>query len=231
MTKTLPRTGKDNWMDRLKFDGRGLLPAVVQDADSQKVLMLAYMNLDSLQKTLETGQTWFWSRSRNELWNKGATSGHVQNVKSIAYDCDADTLLVGVEQIGAACHTGEYSCFYEQIVGDESNRSQQQKTPSYEVLDALIETIDQRYLQRPEGAYTTYLFEKGLDKILKKIGEESTEVVIAGKNEDQTELICEAGDLIYHLFVLLRQRDIPFEAVLTELETRHRLNDNPNKVK
>jgi phosphoribosyl-ATP pyrophosphohydrolase/phosphoribosyl-AMP cyclohydrolase len=235
-----------DWVERLKFDERGLIPAVIQDAASHTVLMLAYMNRESIEKTMETGQTWFWSRSRRELWNKGATSGHVQAVKSVSYDCDGDTLLVEVEQTGNACHTGAYSCFYERVTeapggrqpdsisigesagtdeidGDRANR--------YGILDELIDTIDKRFAERPEGAYTTYLFEKGLDKILKKVGEEATEVIIAGKNEDLSELTSEAGDLIYHLLVLLKQRDIPFSAVLAELEARHGVKDQPNKSK
>lgn len=251
------------WVERLKFDERGLIPAVVQDATAKTVLMLAYMNRESIQKTMETGQTWFWSRSRGELWNKGATSGHVQYVKSVSYDCDADTLLLEVEQVGNACHTGAYSCFYERVteeqadgledwgvvgaraesMGDGSDNSSLSPVHEgfnsenvnsayrYGILDELIETIDRRYLERPEGAYTTYLFEKGLDKILKKVGEEATEVIIAGKNEDLSELTGEAGDLIYHLLVLLKQRGVPFDAVLAELEARHGVHDRPNKTK
>lgn len=243
-----------DWVERLKFDERGLIPAVVQDAATQTVLMLAYMNRESIEKTMETGQTWFWSRSRQELWNKGATSGHVQVVKSISFDCDADTLLLQVEQTGNSCHTGAYSCFYEQatdspgggqpaspangeLAGETNGElagsvgSGDDDATRYEILDQLIGTIDKRFRERPEGAYTTYLFEKGLDKILKKVGEEATEVIIAGKNEDLSELTNEAGDLIYHLLVLLKQRGVPFDAVLAELAARHGVKDQPNKSK
>lgn len=217
------------WIEGLKFDeATGLIPAIVQDVQSKEVLMLAYMNRESLQKTLDTGTTWFWSRSRQEYWNKGATSGHVQQVARISYDCDKDTLLVEVKQTGAACHTGHYSCFFTQGVGDtrqihEGNR--------YAILDELIQTIAKRYAERPEGAYTTYLFEKGLDKILKKVGEESTEVIVAAKNRDDYELTCEVGDLIYHLLVLLRQQELPLDAVLDELEKRHGKQDMKGKSK
>ncbi|WP_083910542.1 bifunctional phosphoribosyl-AMP cyclohydrolase/phosphoribosyl-ATP diphosphatase HisIE [Effusibacillus pohliae] len=244
------------WVDGLRYDERGLIPAIVQDAESQAVLMLAYMNRDSLLKTLETGQTWFWSRSRNELWNKGATSGHVQQVQSIAYDCDRDALLLQVKQTGAACHTGAYTCFFEQVVGEpgcvtdcedkqgEGVSKQRDAAASaagtsvepaardrYGILTDLIETIDRRYAERPEGAYTTYLFAKGIDKILKKVGEEATEVIVAAKNGDAAELVAEAGDLLYHLLVLLKQQGIPFDAVLAELEKRHGAKDMPNKTK
>lgn len=221
------------WIERLRFDERGLIPAVIQDVKSKSVLMVAYMNRESLTKTLETGQTWFWSRSRSELWNKGATSGHFQRVKRIACDCDSDTLLLEVEQTGAACHTGAYTCFFERVYGDEGiagGSGPVEGKPDFSILAKLIETIADRYEKRPEGAYTTYLFDKGLDKILKKIGEEATEVVVAGKNPDAGELVAEAGDLIYHLLVLLRQQGISFGAVLAELERRHGVKDMRNKT-
>jgi phosphoribosyl-AMP cyclohydrolase / phosphoribosyl-ATP pyrophosphohydrolase len=217
------------WIDTLQFDREtGLIPAIVQDVQSKEVLMLAYMNRESLLKTLETGTTWFWSRSRQELWNKGATSGHVQEVVRLSYDCDKDTLLVEVKQTGAACHTGHYTCFFTQAVGGER---QEQSGGRYAILNELIETIARRDAERPEGAYTTYLFEKGLDKILKKVGEESTEVIVAAKNQDAHELTCEAGDLLYHLFVLLRQQGLSFDAVLAELERRHGKQDMRGKTK
>lgn len=228
-------TGTD-WISGLQFDERGLIPAVIQDVRTKNVLMLAYMNQESLHKTIETGQTWFWSRSRQELWNKGATSGHVQQVQSIAYDCDADTLLLEVEQTGAACHTGEPSCFYTKVPYQPQRESAgvagklaQEGTVSFEVLADLIATINQRYADRPEGAYTTYLFERGLDKILKKVGEESSEVIIGAKNGDRKELVSETGDLLYHLLVLLRQQSVPFQEVLAELEQRHGVQDIRNK--
>jgi phosphoribosyl-AMP cyclohydrolase / phosphoribosyl-ATP pyrophosphohydrolase len=218
---------------KLKFDPTtGLIPVVVQDYQSKQVLMLAYMNEESLQKTLETGTTWFWSRSRKELWNKGATSGHVQHVVSIAYDCDADTLLVQVKQTGPACHEGTYSCFSRSLEFGQDTQTTDMSDANadsalannanpYQILSELVETIAKRHAERPAGAYTTYLFEKGLDKILKKVGEETTEVVIAAKNLDNQELRYEVSDLIYHLLVLLRQAGLPFSDVLAELQKRH----------
>ncbi|TVX99162.1 bifunctional phosphoribosyl-AMP cyclohydrolase/phosphoribosyl-ATP diphosphatase HisIE [Cohnella terricola] len=206
--------------EQIKWDSNGLVPAVVQDALSKEVLMLAYMNKESLAKSLESGQTWFWSRSRGELWNKGATSGHTQQIVSLHYDCDGDTLLVKVKQKGPACHTGAYSCFYRE--GSGTANEQASKEDRFGPLSRLEETIAQRDAERPEGAYTTYLFEKGLDKILKKVGEETAEVIIAAKNRDQDELRCESADLIFHLMVLLREQGIPFDGVLQELEFRHR---------
>ncbi|TFE24753.1 bifunctional phosphoribosyl-AMP cyclohydrolase/phosphoribosyl-ATP diphosphatase HisIE [Cohnella luojiensis] len=211
-------------LDQITWNADGLVPAIVQDALSKEVLMLAYMNKESLQMSLESGQTWFWSRSRNELWNKGATSGNTQRIVSVNYDCDGDALLVKVQQNGPACHTGAYSCFYRD--GSLSGEAQAQAAPPIEdrfgPLSRLEATIAQRDAERPEGAYTTYLFEKGVDKILKKVGEETAEVIIAAKNRDQDELRCESADLIFHLMVLLREQGIPFDGVLQELEFRHR---------
>ncbi|WP_256758304.1 bifunctional phosphoribosyl-AMP cyclohydrolase/phosphoribosyl-ATP diphosphatase HisIE [Cohnella sp. WQ 127256] len=211
-------------IEQIAWSAEGLVPAVVQDALSKEVLMLAYMNKESLQKSLESGQTWFWSRSRNELWNKGATSGNTQQITSLHYDCDGDTLLVKVRQKGPACHTGAYSCFYREasVSTDTGASSTPQNEDRFAPLSRLEETIAQRDAERPEGAYTTYLFEKGVDKILKKVGEETAEVIIAAKNRDQDELRCEAADLIFHLMVLLREQEIPFDGVLQELEFRHR---------
>ncbi|MFB9274272.1 bifunctional phosphoribosyl-AMP cyclohydrolase/phosphoribosyl-ATP diphosphatase HisIE [Cohnella cellulosilytica] len=209
------------WQDQIKWSADGLVPTVVQDALSKEVLMLAYMNKESLQKSLESGQTWFWSRSRGELWNKGATSGHTQQIESLHYDCDGDTLLVKVRQNGPACHTGAYSCFYREGMSKAAEAAPQQED-RFGPLSRLEATIAQRDAERPEGAYTTYLFEKGLDKILKKVGEETAEVIIAAKNRDGEELRCESADLIFHLMVLLREQGIPFDDVLRELEFRHR---------
>lgn len=232
-------------LDRIVFDANGLVPAVVQDALSKEVLMLAYMNRESLQKSLETGQTWFWSRSRKVLWNKGATSGHTQRIVSLSYDCDGDTLLVKVIQQGPACHTGSYSCFFNELpvapnaaqiekgssvppmANDKADPSLGQSLPNaaadrFGPLSRLEQTIAQRDAERTEGSYTTYLFEKGVDKILKKVGEETAEVIIAAKNRDPEELRCESADLIFHLLVLLREQQIPFDDVLRELEFRHR---------
>jgi len=216
-----------SWMERIKYDAQGLVPAIVQDAASKEVLMLAYMNEESLRKTVETRQTWFWSRSRGELWNKGATSGHTQELVSLKYDCDGDTLLIAVNQNGPACHTGAYSCFYrgEEPAADSADTtaaSDAAPRERFAPLANLEETIARRDAERPEGSYTTYLFEKGLDKILKKIGEETAEVIIAGKNRDARELQAEAADLIFHLMVLLRELRVPLDNVLDELEFRHR---------
>jgi phosphoribosyl-ATP pyrophosphohydrolase/phosphoribosyl-AMP cyclohydrolase len=218
---------------QLKWDAAGLIPAVVQDYSSKEVLMLAYMNRESLQLSVESGETWFWSRSRQELWHKGATSGHTQRIVSMQYDCDGDTLLVRVDQQGPACHTGKYSCFFNDIPTSEQAGASREASESdrFAVLSMLDATIAERYAERPEGAYTTYLFEKGLDKILKKIGEESAEVLIAAKNNDREELRAEAGDLIYHLMVLLRQQNMPIDEVLQVLENRHYTSDIKNKTK
>lgn len=211
-------------LSQIKWDASGLVPAVVQDAQSKEVLMLAYMNEESLKLSQETGYTWFWSRSRNELWNKGATSGHKQRIVSMSYDCDGDTLLVKVEQIGPACHTGSYSCFTQPLQlagGQEQDAPASVGSDRFAMLSQLETTIAQRYAERPEGTYTTYLFDKGVDKILKKVGEESAEVIIAAKNQDNDELRAEASDLIFHLMVLLRERGLPFDAILDELKNRH----------
>ncbi|WP_320047884.1 bifunctional phosphoribosyl-AMP cyclohydrolase/phosphoribosyl-ATP diphosphatase HisIE [uncultured Ilyobacter sp.] len=197
-------------MENIKFDEKGLVPAIIQDSTSGQVLMLAYMNEESYKKTLETGQTWFYSRSRKELWNKGATSGNTQTVKELSYDCDGDTLLVKVEQKGPACHTGEKSCFF--------NRVTKEKNMSLgEILGALDDILKDRKANPVEGSYTTYLYEKGVDKILKKVGEESAEVIIAAKNPDRSELVYEASDLIYHLLVLLNERGVELDEITTQL--------------
>ncbi|MCD1258512.1 bifunctional phosphoribosyl-AMP cyclohydrolase/phosphoribosyl-ATP diphosphatase HisIE [Paenibacillus athensensis] len=210
-------------LDTIKFDEQGLVPAIVQDAISKEVLMMAYMNRESLERTAATGATWFWSRSRQELWNKGATSGHTQKVKALRYDCDADTLLVLVEQSGPACHTGSYSCFTHSIPVAEvtAEGGEAVQGDRFAILSALEAVIASRDAERPEGAYTTYLFEKGVDKILKKVGEETAEVIIAAKNNDNDELRYEASDLIFHLMVLLRNNRLPLDDVMKELERRH----------
>ncbi|WP_409343939.1 bifunctional phosphoribosyl-AMP cyclohydrolase/phosphoribosyl-ATP diphosphatase HisIE [Paenibacillus sp. MBLB4367] len=213
----------------IRWNADGLVPAIVQDAASKDVLMMAYMNRESLERTLKSGETWFWSRSRGEYWHKGATSGNTQKVKSIAYDCDADTLLVKVTPNGPACHTGAYSCFFNEIaLGDNAEQTAQASGGSdrFAMLSKLESVIAQRYVERPEGAYTTYLFEKGVDKILKKVGEESAEVIIAAKNNDNDELRYEASDLIFHLMVLLRNQQLPLDDVLRELDSRHNKKKN-----
>lgn len=206
-------------IDNLTFDAQGIIPAIVQDVQSKAVLMMAYMNREALQKTLETKQTWFWSRSRNELWHKGATSGNVQLVKELRYDCDQDTLLILVEPQGPACHNGTYTCF-EDVVKLEESTMNEREGLQYEVISELIETIAKRDIERPEGAYTTYLFEKGVDKILKKVGEEAAEVIIAAKNRDPEELRNESADLLYHLMVLWREQGLGFAEVIDILKKR-----------
>lgn len=216
-------------LSQIAFDKEGLVPAIIQDAQSKAVLMLAYMNKEALEKTIETGETWFWSRSRKELWHKGATSGNRQKVKEIYYDCDRDTLLFLVEPMGPACHRNTYTCFDRVETGTQGFSREQGTTNAkglshqldYAILSKLMETIAARDEERPEGSYTTYLFEKGLDKILKKVGEEASEVIIAAKNQDPEELRNETADLIYHLLVLLRERGLGLDQVLAVLEERH----------
>ncbi|MDN3019766.1 bifunctional phosphoribosyl-AMP cyclohydrolase/phosphoribosyl-ATP diphosphatase HisIE [Paenibacillus sp. BSR1-1] len=200
----------------VRFDEKGLVPAIIQDAGTKEVLTLAYMNEESLAKTIETGETWFYSRSRQELWHKGATSGNTQKVVSINYDCDQDAILVLVYPKGPACHTGAVSCFSEGVLERKTNLE------DYQILQTLEKVILEREQERPEGAYTTYLFEKGVDKILKKVGEEAAEVIIAAKNRDHEELRWEAADLLYHLQVLLVEQGLPFREVLRTLEERHK---------
>lgn len=199
-------------MDRININDinwnqDNLLPVVVQDYLTGRVLMVAYMNQEALEKTLETGETWFWSRSRQELWHKGATSGNYQKVLNISLDCDLDTLLVEVDPQGPACHLGTESCFQK---GSDL------------FTDSLRGVIHDRYLKRPEGAYTTYLFDKGLDKILKKVGEEAAEVIIAAKNSEKKELVQESADLLYHLLVLWEERQIDFREILEVLHQRRK---------
>jgi phosphoribosyl-ATP pyrophosphohydrolase/phosphoribosyl-AMP cyclohydrolase len=218
--------GQQAIIETIKWDEKGLVPAIVQDAVSKEVLMMAYMNKLSLSKSLESGETWFWSRSRNELWHKGATSGNTQVIRSIQYDCDSDTLLVKADPKGAACHTGQYTCFYRDLPLSEAAQAaadEHSASDRYGILNLLESTIAEREAERPEGAYTTYLFDKGVDKILKKVGEEAAEVIIAAKNRDAEELRCEASDLIFHLLVLLREQKLPIDEVLKELKQRHKL--------
>ncbi|HEX5873399.1 MAG TPA: bifunctional phosphoribosyl-AMP cyclohydrolase/phosphoribosyl-ATP diphosphatase HisIE [Pyrinomonadaceae bacterium] len=196
-------------LNEIKFDERGLVPAIVQDAETRQVLMLAYMNQESLARTIETKQTWFWSRSRQELWHKGATSGNTQEVVSLALDCDGDAIVVLVKPAGPACHTGSVSCF--NVTQDETLGS---------LLPRLYQLISDRERERPAGSYTTYLFDEGIDKILKKLGEESAETIIAAKNDDDSGLVAEASDLIYHLLVLLVARGVTLEEIANELKQR-----------
>ena len=199
-------------IDDVKFDERGLVPAIVQDAATREVLTLAYMNRESLAKTMETNQTWFWSRSRGELWHKGETSGNTQQVVSLTLDCDRDAIVVLVEPAGPACHTGATSCF-------ETGAN---ATGIGAVLDQLYEVIQGRERERPAQSYTTYLFEEGIDKILKKLGEESAETIIAAKNDDQARLVSETSDLVYHLLVLLVARGVSLEEIANELRKRRK---------
>ncbi|WP_054025929.1 bifunctional phosphoribosyl-AMP cyclohydrolase/phosphoribosyl-ATP diphosphatase HisIE [Bacillus sp. FJAT-28004] len=212
-------------ISKIKWDDAGLVPAVVQDAQSKEILMLAYMNKESLQLSVESGVTWYWSRSRGELWNKGATSGNTQRIVSMAYDCDGDTLLVKVDQKGPACHTGRYSCFFNPIEVSGNTEAALDAVSSspdrFATLGQLESIIAERYAERPEGSYTSYLFDKGVDKILKKVGEEASEVIIAAKNKDNDELRSEVGDLIFHLMVLLRERGLPLDDVISEINNRH----------
>ncbi|OUQ90177.1 bifunctional phosphoribosyl-AMP cyclohydrolase/phosphoribosyl-ATP pyrophosphatase [Brevibacillus brevis] len=205
-------------VEKLRFDEKGLIPVIVQDAGSKTVLTLAYMNEESLQKSLATKETWFWSRSRQQLWHKGETSGHTQRIVSMRYDCDGDALVVMVEPNGPACHTGAYSCFSQEALTDTDDGPVQ--VDRFAILSELEELIAAREAERPEGSYTTYLFEKGVDKILKKVGEEAAEVIIAAKNRSREELRYEASDLIFHLMVLLREQKLPLEDVLMELQRR-----------
>jgi phosphoribosyl-ATP pyrophosphohydrolase/phosphoribosyl-AMP cyclohydrolase len=200
-------------IDELKFDEKGLIPAIVTDAVSGKVLMLAYMNKESLKISMEKGLTCFWSRSRQELWLKGETSGNYQHIVSITADCDRDALLVKVEKDGPACHTGAESCF-----NDEVWESDELHEFTYE---GLMNLLIGRKIEKKEGSYTTYLFEKGLDKILKKVGEETTEVIIAAKDKDKKNTVYEIADLAYHVMVLMIEAGISLEDIHRELASRH----------
>ena len=200
-------------INELKFDAQGLIPAVVVDAASKKVLTLAYMNRESLDISIKEGRTCFWSRSRQELWRKGETSGNVQHIVDITADCDRDALVVTVNKEGPACHLGTDSCFNDKVFqGDQ---------PAPFSVEGLYALLQGRKETLPEGSYTTYLFQKGLDKILKKVGEESTEVIIAGKANDKPETVYEIADLMYHVMVLMVEMGISVEDVTAELASRH----------
>ena len=199
-------------IDELKFDEKGLIPAIVVDAESKKVLTLAYMNRESLEISMKEGTTCFWSRSRKELWRKGETSGNRQHIVNIVADCDRDALVVEVKKDGPACHLGTDSCFEYPVMG---------RLPSDFSVKNLYRMLKGRKEELPEGSYTTYLFEKGLDKILKKVGEEATEVIIAGKAEDKAETVYEIADLMYHVMVMMVQLGISVDDVMEELESRH----------
>ena len=200
-------------INELKFDEKGLIPAVIVDATTKKVLTVAYMNKESIAISMEKGLTCFWSRSRNELWLKGETSGNYQHIVSITADCDRDALTVMVEKDGPACHKGTDSCFNEVIYQSEDRHEFS--------LEGLMEMLEGRKANPKEGSYTSYLFQKGIDKILKKVGEESTEVIIAGKANDKAETIYEIADLTYHVMVLMLEMGISLEDIHKELASRH----------
>lgn len=205
-----------NYLEDIKCDEKGLVPAIVQDALTGEVLMMAYMNEESLKKSIEEKETYFFSRSRQELWHKGGTSGNTQKIVEMRYDCDGDTILVKVIQNGkgVACHTGEYSCFFNEILKEE-------KGINYNIVDRVYKLILDRKDNPKEGSYTNYLFEKGIDKILKKVGEENAEVIIGAKNRDQSEVIYEVSDLVYHVLVLLVELGIAPKDIKKELENRY----------
>jgi phosphoribosyl-ATP pyrophosphohydrolase/phosphoribosyl-AMP cyclohydrolase len=213
-------------VDELRYDERGLVPVVVQDAATREVLTVAYMNAESLRRTLDEGETWFWSRSRAELWHKGETSGHTQRVLSVAVDCDRDALVVLVAPRGAACHTGARSCFQHELEGAQLFKEAEGHVRTGEprtlgaTLAGLYAVIESRRREMPEGSYTTYLFEQGLDKILKKVGEEAAETIIAAKNDDTRAFVGEVSDLLYHLLVLMAERGVSPEEVEAELARR-----------
>lgn len=200
-------------INELKFDDKGLIPAVVVDVFTREVLTVAYMNRESLAITMKEGRTCFWSRSRQELWRKGETSGNAQKVVSITADCDKDALVIVVEKAGPACHTGSESCFFNPVWESEDLQNF--------TVDGLMELLKDRKANPPEGSYTSYLFEKGIDKILKKVGEECTEVIIAAKGNDKRETVYEIADLMYHVMVLMVEMGISTEDILRELASRH----------
>jgi phosphoribosyl-ATP pyrophosphohydrolase/phosphoribosyl-AMP cyclohydrolase len=205
-------------IDDVKFDDSGLVPAVVQDARTGEVLTLAYMNAESLHRTIREGQTWFWSRSRAALWHKGATSGNTQRVVGVRLDCDRDAIVVQVEPAGPACHTGARTCFHNSLEGGPEPPTGQRDLG--EVIDELYTLVESRRREAPEGSYTAYLFAQGLDKILKKVGEEAAETIIAAKNADTRSLVGETSDLLYHLIVLLVERGVALDDVRDELARR-----------
>ncbi len=213
-------------LSQIKWNSDGLIPAIVQDGESGEVLMLAYMNEEALRLTLNEGRAWYFSRSRRQLWRKGETSGHTQKVIDIRFDCDQDTVLLKVEQTGMACHENYFSCFHYRA-GQEGFQAfgHPEKCPEAslgQVLEGLHTVIHARNLERPEGAYTTYLFEKGIDKILKKVGEENAEVIIAAKNNDPDEIRYETSDLFYHVLVMLEERGVSLQEIARELLNRRK---------
>lgn len=201
-------------MSGVKYDEAGLVPVIIQNAETKEVLTLAYANEEAVQKTIDTNETWLYSRSRNELWNKGATSGNTQKVTAVRVDCDGDSLIYEVIPNGPACHTGEASCFHETLAGTAAE-------PAGDMFTELTTLISNREKEMPEGAYTTYLFTEGVDKICKKVGEEASEVIIAAKNRDPQELAMETADLFYHVLVLLQEQKVELTSVVDVLKERH----------
>ena len=216
--------------EQLKFDDHGLIPVITRDADSGEVLMMAFMNAEAVAKTLETGRVHYYSRSRRKLWMKGESSGHVQTVREIRFDCDADCLLITVEQEGAACHTGHKSCFYRRWEGAAAvSEAEKAADPlaayaRHDILDAVYHVIQERRQNPGEKSYVASLFAKGLDKILGKIGEEATETAVAGKGGDRDEVVYEVADLFFHTLVLLGYYDLPPERIYAELRRRFGLS-------
>ncbi|MBP2079334.1 bifunctional phosphoribosyl-AMP cyclohydrolase/phosphoribosyl-ATP diphosphatase HisIE [Oceanobacillus polygoni] len=208
-------------IEQLVFDEKGLIPAIVQNASTGNVLTLAYMNQDALLKTIQTNETWFFSRNRQELWNKGETSGNKQQIVKISYDCDSDALLVQVSPLGPACHTGNESCFYNELYTND--------IPAHDIVHHVIAKIKDRRDNPVDGTYTSYLFEKGIDKVLKKVGEETSEVIIGAKNNDKQELTSEIADLTYHTLVLMELMDVSLSDIKNELVKRHIQKEGQNR--
>lgn len=209
----------NNVINEIKFDDKGLVPAIAQDINTGKVLMLAYMNKEAVEKTLNEKIAHYYSRSRQELWKKGETSGNIQKIKGFYYDCDKDTILIKVEQVGVACHTGNYSCFFNEVLNEDKKENFQNNE---DVLKELYLSITDRKNNPREGSYTNYLFREGIDKILKKVGEESAEVIIASKNESKEEMIYEISDLVYHVIVLMINQGVFIEDIKKELVKRRK---------
>jgi phosphoribosyl-ATP pyrophosphohydrolase/phosphoribosyl-AMP cyclohydrolase len=216
----MPQAADDLYPEiaNIKFDDKGLIPVIASDAGTGDALMLAYMNAEALRKTLETGQAHYFSRSRNKLWRKGETSGHVQAVREIYYDCDCDSLLLKIDQTGAACHTGNRSCFFRKLAF--GNAGGKPAATGGDTLTRLLGVVKARRDDPAEGSYTNYLLDKGIDKILKKVGEESAEVIIAAKNSAKDEIVYEISDLMYHLCVLMLHSGVSWDDIYGELDSR-----------
>ena len=210
------------FINQLKFNDNGLIPAIAQDYKTGEVLMFAYMNQESLRLTVETRKVHYFSRSRNKLWLKGETSGNFQYLKDMSYDCDGDALLLKIDQSGVACHTASRSCFFNSALNNSDNNTNEFPESLEPILEELYQTVSDRKNNPVEGSYTNYLLDKGIDKILKKVGEESTEVVIAAKNQSEEEICYETADLFYHLTVLLVERGITFDKIIKKLKERQK---------